>query len=182
MNLPLTQSWLPGQEADFRHGNADFSWNNGRLILTADLFDANVLTTATAHGQRLWEHGDVAELFVQKIGEEGYREYQVAPNGFTLALTYPDLSGVAALRSGERQIEDFFCGDPFEARGELTATGWMAHFSIPLDSFPGGKFRVSCCCYDAAAGRATIISSTSPHPVCDFHRPQDWREIIFMEE
>jgi hypothetical protein len=37
---------------------------------------------------------------------------------------------------------------------------------------------VSCCRYDAGAERPPVISSTSPHPVRDFHRPQDWREFI----
>jgi hypothetical protein len=156
------------------------------LNLTVDLIDEEVITTATANQQRLWEHGDVVELFVQRIGESGYREYQVSPNGFTLALSYPDLSGVAAVRSGERQIDEFFSEDssdaPFMAQAELTATGWLARFSIPLAGGSGERIRVSCCRYDAGTGGVPIISSTSPHPVRDFHRPQDWREMILMEE
>ena len=186
LTLPLAQSWLPKSEEGFRPGTADFTWSNERLVLVADLEDDEVVTTASAHQQRLWEHGDVLELFVQRVGESGYREYQVSPNGFTLALSYPDLSGVAAVRSGERQIDEFFSRDPsdasFMAQAELTATGWRARLSIPLSGSPGEGIRVSCCRYDAGAGRSHIISSTSPHPVRDFHRPQDWREMILMEE
>jgi len=178
MQLPLTQSWLPEVEQGFQQGHARFFWKDGILEVSADLNDSNVQTTATSHGQRLWEHGDVAELFVQRIGEDYYKEYQLSPNGFTLALSYPDLSGVAAVRSGERKIEDFFSERNFEARAELIATGWMARFSIPLSGSPGDRIRINCCRYDAAEDRAPIISSTSHHTIRDFHRPQEWREFV----
>jgi len=178
VELPLTQSWLPEVEPGFQQGHTSFIWRDGILLVSADLNDSNVQTTATSHGQRLWEHGDVAELFVQRIGEDSYREYQLSPNGFTLDLIYPDLSGVAAVRSGERKIEDFFSETNFEARAELLATGWIARFSIPLRGSPGDRIRISCCRYDASEGRAPIISSTSSHTIRDFHRPQEWREFI----
>jgi len=183
MELPILQNWLPTTEPGFQPGTANFSWKEGVLDLKVDLIDEEVITTATANQQRLWEHGDVVELFVQRIGESGYREYQVSPNGFTLALSYPDLLGVAAVRSGERPIDEFFVQDSsIMATAEFTETGWVARFSIPLAGVTGERIRVSCCRYDAGTGRASIISSTSPHPVRDFHRPQDWREMILMEE
>lgn len=178
MELPLIQSWLPQVESGFQPGHAKFHWRDGILEVSADLNDSHVHTTATSHGQRLWEHGDVAELFVQRTGDESYREYQLSPNGFTLALAYPDLICVAAVRSGVRQIDEFFSEDSFMARAELTATGWRARFSIPLEGSPGERVRVSCCRYDVAEGRPPIISSTSPHRVRDFHRPQEWWEFV----
>ena len=182
MNLPLLQAWLPTPELGFLPGTACFAWKDGKLELTVDLTDQDVITSATASNQRLWELGDVVELFVQRVGESAYREYQVTPNGFTLALSYPDSSGVAAVRSGARQIDEFFSDAAFMAQGELTAKGWRAHFSIPLVGSLGDRIRVSCCRYDAGTERSPIISSTSHHPVRDFHRPQDWREMILMEE
>jgi len=177
MKLDLVQSWLPELEPGFQHGKTAFVWSDGFLTLTADLLDKQVITTASSDGQRLWEYGDVAELFVQRVGEDAYQEYQLSPNGFTLALEYPDLSGVSAVRSGEQKMEDFFSETCFETRAELTPTGWRAHFSIPLSGSPGDRIRVSCCRYDAEEGRFPMISSTSPHPVRDFHRPLEWREI-----
>ena len=179
MEIPLTQSWLEESEERFQPGNASIAWNEGILTVCLDFKDDEVITTAEADQQRLWEHGDVAELFVQKVGEYAYDEYQVSPNGFTLALHYPDLSGVASVRSGARMIDDFFARNPFEATAVKTESGWRAQFRIPLSLTPGDRFRISCCRYDAAKGRAPIISSTSPHPVRDFHRPQEWTEITF---
>ena len=178
LSLSLIQSWLTEPEVGFLPGTATISWADGNLHLWADLPSKEVISSATSHGQRLWEYGDVAELFIQRIGEESYWEYQLSPNGFTLALEYPDLSGVAAVRSGEKKIEDFFTETNFEARAELTATGWTARFSIPLSGSPGDRIRISCCRYDAAEGRAPTISSTSPLTIRDFHRPQEWREFV----
>lgn len=178
LRLPLVQSWLPELEAGFLPGTATISWAHGILHLRADLTDEEVITTATTHGQRLWEHGDVVELFIQKEGEAGYHEYQVAPNGFTLSLHYPDITCVAAVRRGERAMEEFLTKEIPTAQVFRTNQGWSVSLSAPLTATPGEKFRVSCCRYDAGSGRPPLISSTSPHPVRDFHRPQDWREFV----
>jgi hypothetical protein len=181
MNLSLTQSWLTEPEEGFQPGVARIAWEDGLLVVSLDLTDREVMTTAIAHHQRLWEHGDVAELFIQKIGELSYDEYQLAPNGFTLALHYPDPAGVASVRSGERVIDDFFSESPFESKALKTESGWRAYFAVPLACSTGDSFRISCCRYDAARGRAPVISSTSPHPVRDFHRPDEWRLITPQE-
>lgn len=178
MELPLTQTWLLKQEEEFRPGVAMFSYSEGKLHLKAELIDEEVYSTATAHGQKLWEHGDVLELFIQKEGEQGYREYQVAPNGFTLALHYPDISCVEAVRNKKRHMEEFLTKEIPAATITMTPDGWQVLVSISLPASPGERFRVSCCRYDAGNGRQAIISSTSPHPVRDFHRPQDWRGFV----
>lgn len=178
MELPLLQSWLPAPEPVFFPGVARFSWADGVLRLEARFTGHTPTSRATVHGQRLWELGDVVELFVQREGEPGYREYQVAPNGFTLALHYPDISCVATVRSGERRMEEFLVNEVPTVQITMTDEGWEVLMSIPLKASPGEKFRVSCCRYDEGEGRKAVISSTSPHPVRDFHRPQDWREFV----
>lgn len=181
MDLPLLQSWLPAPEPGFRPGIARFSWADGVLRLEACFPGHAPTSRATAHGQRLWELGDVAELFVQKVGEESYREYQVSPNGFTLALCYPDLSGVAAVRSGSRTLEEFFTGEIPDVECKTTPEGWRVSMKVPLPVSPADRFRVSCCRYDYpddSPGIRPVISSTSHHLVRDFHRPQDWLEFV----
>lgn len=178
LSLPLLQSWLQEPEYGFRPGMAMFSWSDGRLHLQADLVGKAAGTTASAHGQKLWEHGDVVELFLQREGDEDYREYQVAPNGFTLALHYPDISCVADVRSGKRCMDEFLADEIPTVQITTTGDGWRVLLSVPLMAAAGERFRVSCCRYDAGAGSPPVISSTSPHPVRDFHRPRDWREFI----
>ena len=178
LELPLLQSWLTNPEDGFLPGTAAISWGDGMLHLQADLTDEEVITTATNHGQRLWEHGDVAELFIQKQGESGYREYQVSPNGYTLALHYPDITCIADVRSEKKPMEVFLIQEIPVVEVSKTTAGWCLSLRVPLPASPGEIFRVSCCRYDAGTGRPPVISSTSPHPVRDFHRPRDWREFV----
>jgi hypothetical protein len=177
MELPLLQSWLPAPEPGFLPGMARFSLAHGVLRLEVGFTVHAPTSRATGHGQRLWELGDVAELFVQKVGEESYREYQVSPNGFTLALCYPDLTGVAAVRSGSRTLGDFLTGEIPSVESTTTPEGWSVSLEVPLPASPGERFRVSCCRYSYPKEGSPIISSTSLHPVRDFHRPQDWAEF-----
>ena len=178
LELPLLQSWLTTPEDGFLPGTAAISWDDGMLHLQADLTDEELITTATNHGQRLWEHGDVAELFIQKQGESGYREYQVSPNGYTLALHYPDITCIADVRSEKKPMEVFLIQEIPVVEVSKTTAGWCLSLRVPLPASPGEIFRVSCCRYDAGTGRPPVISSTSPHPVRDFHRPRDWREFV----
>ena len=178
LSLPLLQSWLPEPEPGFRPGQAKLRWSDGQLHLRGDFTGGGAGTDATAHGERLWERGDVAELFLQREGSDGYREYQVAPNGCTLALHYPDTACVAAVRSGARSLEEFLTGEIPKAEVSVTRDGWTLSLSVPLKAAPGEIFRVSCCRYDHGGGGKPVISSTSPHPVRDFHRPGDWREFV----
>jgi hypothetical protein len=115
---------------------ARFSWADGVLLLEAKFTGHAPKSRATAHGQHLWELGDVAELFVQKVGEESYHEYQVSPNGFTLALHYPDLTGVAKARSGSRTLEDFLSGEIPSVECTTTADGWSVSMEVPLPTSP----------------------------------------------
>jgi hypothetical protein len=174
MQLPLLQSWLSAPEPGFLAGLARFSWSNGVLRLEAAFTGHAPSSRATGHGQRLWELGDVTELFVQKLGEESYSEYQVSPNGFTMALRYPDLTGVASVRSGSKALEDFLTKEIPSVDITTTAEGWSVSLKIPLPVSSGERFRVSCCRYAYPKEGSPIISSTSLHPVRDFHRPQDW--------
>ena len=177
--MHFSQAWLAEQEQGFRPGIALISWSQGELHLKVDLIDDEVMTTATAHQQRLWEQGDVVEFFVQRVGKPDYHEYHLAPNGLTLALHFPDSSCVASVRSGGRRMEEFLTVLPRRAEVLKTLQGWNASFSIPLDGASGDRILVSCSRYDAGTGRNPILSSTSPHTVCDFHRTQDWRELQF---
>ena len=178
MKLDLRQSWLPEQEGDFHPGTATFSWKDGRLILEADFIDDEAGSSATANQQKMWEHGDVIELFFQREGNIDYHEYQISPNGFTLALHYPDYAAAVAVRKGERQLEEFFIPPPLEAKAQRTKEGWCGRLVVPLEGAPGDRIRVSCSRYDYGTGRAPILSSTSVHKAREFHRSSEWQEFI----
>lgn len=179
MQLPLFQYWLATPEEEYHEGHARFFGGEKFLVLHAELVQPGPpASKATFHGQRLWELGDVVELFLQRQGDSGYHEYQVAPNGKTLSLFYPDLASVAAVRAGSRAMEEFLVGGIPDCEIAIGEEGWSVRMTIPLKASRSEMFRVSCCRYEAREGLPAVISSTSPHPIRDFHRPQDWREFI----
>jgi len=65
MELPLLQIWLPSSEQGSYPEIHNFLWKEGLLTLKAEFIDQEMITTATAHGHRRWEYGDVVELFIQ---------------------------------------------------------------------------------------------------------------------
>ncbi len=178
MIYPFTQSWLPEPEIGFHAGSVEIVWNDGVLLFQAELQQPLVSTRATAHQQRLWELGDVVEFFVQKTGDSGYHEYQIAPNGMMLALHYPDSKSVVSVRNGERRMEEYLSPLPI-GNAALTHSGWSASLIIPV---AGHRMRLNCGRYDYSMGPSAIISSTSHLTQRDFHRQQDWREIVLVEE
>lgn len=172
MHLSFTQSWLQKPEALFHPGTVEVTLLKDSLLFHSTLIQKKAGTSATAHQQRLWELGDVVELFLQQIGAEDYYEYQIAPNGLMLALHYPDHNAVTAVRSGERHMEDFLADLPNDGTASTAADGWCASLTVPVT---GKRFRFNCGRYDYCEGSTPVISSTSPLTKRDFHRVQEWK-------
>jgi hypothetical protein len=167
----FAQSWLPEPEPGFHPGSVELTRSTEFLHLHAELKQPFVTTRATANQQRLWELGDVLELFVQRIGAQDYREYQIAPNGIMLALHYPNQAAVSAVRNGERQMEEYLCDFPIEGSAIVTPDGWNATLCIPVSDTP---LRINCGRYDCSFASAPVVSSTAPLNKRDFHRLEEW--------
>jgi hypothetical protein len=86
----------------------------------------------------------------------------------------PELNAVAAVRSGERNMEEFFSDIPSEGTASTTVDGWSASLTVPVI---GEKFRIHCGRYDYSSGSTPILSSTSPLTKRDFHRVLEWNSI-----
>ena len=170
----FSQPWLPEPEPRFHAGSVEITRHTGSLHLNAELSQHRIGTKATSHQQRLWELGDVLELFVQRIGAQDYYEYQIAPNGMMLSLHYPDQEAVSAVRNGERGMEEFLCDLPLEGKTIVTPDGWSASLSVPAS---GEQFRMNCGRYDYSFGFAPVVSSTAPLTKRDFHRLDEWLHI-----
>lgn len=168
----------------------DLSWSATGLHFLARLADLDVGTRARGPGERLWELGDVLEIFAGSPGAEAYLELHVAPNGCTLQLGWPSVSILTAMRArNERDLGAFVRTEPlFRAEPRLVPDGWEVEgvvFAQALESLnPAGcghgtRWALSFSRYDyGAEAVAPLLSSTSPHPVADFHRRSDWRTVV----
>jgi len=176
----LGQSWLPAPEADFTPGIVRVGWRGHALCVLAELEDADIFSRATASHQRMWELGDTFEIFLQPAGADGYGEFHVTPPNHRLQLKFPDATARARIPFAELVMP----GAGFHSHTWLlsAARRWVVYAEIPAAAIgasggplAGTDWRFSFSRYDYIRGRAEpILSSSSPHPVADFHRRQEW--------
>ncbi len=179
----LSQSWTK-EQAGFQPTVVDVSWNEQELTIRASLEDETVTSSSTRDNQKMWELGDVFEMFLQLEGRRGYIELHVTPNNHRLHLKLPGPSGLDA--TGRTRAFHEMLVEPvgFESRVERIPGGWRVEARVPPEAFgmrrfdAGTRMAMSFCRYDAGGGRETVASSSSPHPVFSFHRPAEWAMCV----
>jgi hypothetical protein len=186
--LHLGQAWRPAPERTLRPGVVRLGWHEATIVVVASLEDETVFTRATADNQRLWEFGDVFEMFFRNAGREDYLELHVAPGDKRLQLHFPSRETVAAVRTGIERFDDFVVREPlFDFRTCKTSDGWALVAQIPgptlgfnVPSLKGEAVLASFSRYDYASdGSPPVLSSTSPHAQLDFHRQEEWIKLVF---
>jgi hypothetical protein len=171
-------------------GYVSVGWRKNSLLVFAELADADIFTRATAHNQRMWELGDTFEIFLQPEDSGNYVEFHITPDNWRLQLCFPD---TAALRRAQAAnvFDGFLLPDGVFRSHVWTQPEyrrWFVYAEIPAASVSGmseslaeSRWRFSFSRYDHIRGRrAQILSSTSPHPVPDFHRREDWGTLRFV--
>ena len=186
----MRQAWLTEPEPDFSPATIRTGWRNDSFLVFAKLEDADIFTRATAHNQRMWELGDVLEIFLSPENSASYVEFHVTSNNMRLQLRFPD---TATLRRAQaaNQFDDLLLTDGVfhsHAWAEPENKRWFVLAEIPTvavcgtnQPLAGMKWRFSFSRYDYIRGRQKpILSSTSPHARPDFHRREDWGTLIFV--
>ncbi len=168
----LRQAWRATPEPALRATRVEATIRDGALCVRADLDDEDVFNTATAHNQRTWELGDVFEIFARRADDPGYVEVHVTPDNVKLHLRFADHAQHRRIAG----IDEVACDpDAIRTTATRTAGGWRATAVVPLGAAPGEEVFVSFCRYDATRGQQEpVLSSSSPHPVLSFHRPEEW--------
>lgn len=184
LRLPLARPWGDADEPAFRPGEVHLRWNPEALLVDAELVDDCVVTEARKDNDRLWELGDLFEIFVRVEGRTEYTELHIAPGNIRLHLALPGPRGYRTPLGPPVPFEEMLVWPVgFESSTGRTETGWTAQALVPArilgkDAFlPGDRLHVSFCRYDATPGRPPVLSSTTSHPVMDFHRLDEWTRI-----
>ena len=189
--LLFEQAWLPSAQATFRQGIVRLGWQGAKIILAANLEDESVFTEATADGQRLWELGDVLEIFLRDAESEDYLELHVAPGNKRLQLHFPSRQAVFDLRNGLGRLEDFMVKESlFDFQTQRATGGWKVVALIPgsslglkVASLKGRTIFASFGRYDYPSdGGPAVLSSTSAHAKPDFHRQEEWTRLVFLSD
>lgn len=186
----LAQAWQATPDAEFTPGVVHVGWRGQSLQVFAGLDDADIFSKATGPNQRMWELGDVFEIFLSPENAEGYVELHVTPDNWRLQLRYPDATTVQTARAAN-QFEHLHLPDgTFISRvwKQPESCRWFVHAEIPASivcgggpSLPETRWRFSFSRYDYLRGRSEpMISSTSPHARPDFHRREEWGVLHFL--
>ncbi len=184
----LRQPWAKEAQPELRPAVVHLSWTPTELIVEARLTDDEIFSAATQDNERLWELGDVLEIFAMVEGRREYVELHVAPNGRRMHLRIPGVGGRATPDAEPMPFEQMFV-NPVGFGGEATVEpdGWRVRARIPAEVFglatfaEGQRFRVSFCRYDASSHSEPVLSTSSPHPVVAFHRPDEWTRIQLVK-
>jgi len=162
------QHWLPHVEPGFAPGRVGISWQNDDLIICAELEDAHVMMDEYPFNFPAYQQCDAFEIFLGPAGEAAYYEFHVTPSNSVLQLQFEGPGSRKSLS------EHLVTGPLFVSETRLTSEGWNVHARIPLGRlFPKRPrdWLLSFGRYDYTPGQANpVISSTSPHAVCNFHR------------
>lgn len=163
-------------------GHAD-----SKLFVLAYLPDAQIWSTASGHNQKMWELGDVFEMFLQAEGHVEYVEMHVTPSNYRLQLRFPDRDGVARVRAGEVFEEFVLPEGSFSSETAIRTEDWVVFAEIPSSvifgakkDLSGKKCKFSFCRFDYDAdGSEPVHSSTSDYKELDFHQIEEWRTLVF---
>jgi len=175
--ITLGQSWLPQAEADFISAEVRAGRVADQLLVLATIPDLDIFTSVTEPNQRTWELGDVFEIFLKPESESRYRELHVTPRNIRTQF------GFSAVGAPSEILPDGI----FESRVWIESDRWIVLATIPCGVITnrsnienGERWRFSFCRYDAFQdGRKPVLSSTSPHPIPKFHRPDEWGVLVF---
>lgn len=186
----MLQPWLAHPEPDFTPAVVRAGRRGGSFLVFAELEDADIFTRATAPNQRMWELGDVLEIFLQPENSPGYVEFHVTPNNLRLQLRFPDADSLRHAQA-ENCFEHLLLPDGvFASRTWMQPEkkSWFALAEIPAavvcgadQPLAGTRWRFSFSRYDYIRGRPEpVLSSTSPHALPDFHRCEEWGTLLFV--
>lgn len=169
------QPWLPQPDPAFVPGQVTLGFSENALFIRAELTDSHPIQNAFAFNFPAFMQCDALEIFLGPADGKAYYELHVAPSNSVLQL-YFDGSGA------RKTIEDHAVAEPlFTSWTALTASRWSVEARISLGKLFGGEhpeWHISFGRYDRTPGiQKPVISSTSPHAVCDFHRKHEWRHV-----
>jgi hypothetical protein len=189
--ISTEQKWRKKASPNFAPMSVRIGWCDDMLLLFAELTDTDIFTCAIANNQRLWELGDVLEVFLRSRTQESYVELQVAPNNKRLQLRYPNARAVTHARKLGATDHLLIRGKAFMSSTWVCAAEdkWYVFAKIPAKTVceqaklsSGVEWFFSFSRYDYTLTRKQpVISSTSPHTTPDFHRQAEWRIMRFTD-
>jgi hypothetical protein len=167
-------------------------WDRTHLYFAADMEDEDLYATVKERNGQTW-HDDVFELFFRPTADKlPYYEFQVNALNTQLELFLPSRGAGGYDRFAP--LTRLGMESAVKLRGTLNNwedrdKGWSVEGRIPWTAFnatggrpkPGDRWRFALCRYDYSVTLdQPELSSTAPLTKPDFHRYEDYGELIFV--
>ena len=187
------QYWIPKSASSkskapaITPAGARVGWKGNTMYILATVKDADLHTTADKHNLRLWELGDVVEIFLGVPGSPSYIEYQYAPNGAVLKVFWPSIKDIQHA-GDDKEFPKFFAKESASwSQIFKLEDGWAVCVAIPASvlrtngkPLAGLTWEGSICRYDAGGARAGEPTSVSPLRYLSFHDREAWLKFHFQ--
>jgi hypothetical protein len=194
-NADVMQFRVPWQKRDPKTATkARLLWDKEYLYFCAELEDHDIYADNLEPNGRLWEN-DVFELFFKPSEKKlAYYEFQVNAANIPLELFFPS-RGAGGYNRFAPLTEEFHIESVVKLNGTLNDwtdkdKGWNIEGRISWDAFKatggrpkaGDRWRFALCRFDYSSTLERPEQSTSaPLTVADFHRYEDYQELVFVE-
>jgi hypothetical protein len=187
----LRQAWLPQPQAELQPGRVRVGRSADALLVLAELTDHDIHNRSTKLNDETFLLGDAFEMFLRPERQPAYVEFHVTPDNVKLQLRFPDESAIFGPPEKRKHFSSYMIGhEVFTSRVwvEPAQKRWTVLASIPAAAvytqpvpLAGEAWRFSFSRYDYTRGaQQPVLSSTSPHAQCGFHRQPEWGTLRFM--
>jgi hypothetical protein len=176
---PFGQHWNKIPEPRFQPGFVEFTQTDSDLLIEASLQDHAMNLSRYPLNYPAFLECDAFEAFLGAEGAGHYYEFHVTPSNSILQLRFEI--------GGERGdlVNHLVQEKLFSSHVLLQDSSWNVELCVPLSALgfpPSPCLRLSFGRYDYSAdGGQPVISSTSPHQVCNFHRIEEWQVVDFKK-
>ena len=189
----MRQAWRPEPEVDLLPARVCVGWSQDAMLVEAELPDYDIFNPVTEFNLAAFNAGDVFEIFLRPEAQEPYFEFHITPSNQLFQLRFANAQQIKQLPATGTLDERLAANKIWKSRitsairVDAGAQRWFVSAVIPFAMVvetgtmkPGARWLCSFCRYDHTRGRtAPVLSSTSPHAVCNFHRQQEWQPVVF---
>lgn len=183
----LRQDWLASPSDQLRAGLFKAGTWADALVVFAELHDEDIFNPVTLFNEVAFTHGDAFEMFLRPEGQDAYFEFHVTPTNQQLQLRFESAThfrSLARLHGKDALQRCKVAKRLFDSRVQVDAAAglWRVAAVIPFSSvieLPNTlsleRWLFSASRYDYTRGhKRPVLSSTSGHTLCDFHRQHEW--------
>jgi hypothetical protein len=177
----MRQAWRKRREARFRPATVRCARTADALWILAELDDEDMFNPVTQFNEPLFARGDAFEIFLRPLQQEAYYEFHVSPENQRFQLRFPGRNRMTAVtKVADFQIDSRTRVMPERGRWDVLAGIPFARVAEARPPRDGDRWLFSFSRYDYTRGQGEpVLSSTSPHRICNFHRMEEWGTLVF---